>query len=136
LAECRGRGGGKPLKDATKYVASRGRPQLDWGPAQLLDGDVADAIARMKRDDGPELQVHGSADLPQTLLNRGLVDEFRIWTFPLVIGTGKRLFGDGTVPTSLRLRSGEVSTTGVFLGWYEPAGEIDVGSFKADEPPG
>ncbi len=79
--------GGKPLNDATKYVASRGTPVLDWGPAVHLEGDVAEAIAALKRGDGPELQVHGSGDLIQTLLRHNLVDEFHLWLFPVVVGT-------------------------------------------------
>jgi dihydrofolate reductase len=121
--------GGKPLNEATKYVASRGRPELPWGPAVLLDGDVAERVTVLKREDGPELQVHGSANLLQTLLQRGLIDRFHVWTFPLVIGSGKRLFGDGTVPAGLRLTDSKVSSTGVVIATYEPAGEIVTGSF-------
>jgi dihydrofolate reductase len=121
--------GGKPLNDATKYVASRGRPTLGWGPSALLEGDVAEAVARLKREDGPELQVHGSGNLLQTLIANGLVDEYRLWTFPVVLGSGKRLFGDGTIPGALRLVDSTVSTTGVIIGTYRPAGELVTGSF-------
>jgi len=121
--------GGKPLNDATKYVVSRGRPTLDWGPAVLVGGDAGEAIAELKRGDGPELQVHGSGNLIQTLLRHGLVDRFRLWTFPVVIGSGKRLFADGTIPAGLRLVDSTVSTTGVVIGTYEPAGELVTGSF-------
>jgi dihydrofolate reductase len=121
--------GAKPLNDATKYVASRGRPTLDWAPSVLIEGDAAEGIAALKRSDGPELQVHGSGDLMQTLLRHNLVDRYRLWTFPVVIGSGKRLFADGTVPAGLRLVDSTVSTTGVVIGTYEPAGEIPIGSF-------
>jgi dihydrofolate reductase len=121
--------GAKPLNDATKYVASRGQRELPWGPAVLLDGDVAEQIAELKRGDGPELQVHGSANLIQTLLRHALIDEFRLMVFPVVIGSGKRLFADGTIPAALRLTESEVSATGVLVGKYEPAGEIVTGSF-------
>src|SRR5688572_28990829 len=85
--------GAKPLNDATKYVASRTlRGPLEWQNSVLLEGDVAEAVAALKQDDGPEIQVHGSANLLQTLLRHQLVDEFQILTFPVVVGSGKKLF--------------------------------------------
>ena len=124
--------GAKPLNDATKHVASRSRPTLEWRNSVLIEGDAAEGVAALKQQDGPELQVHGSGDLVQTLLRHGLVDEYRLWVFPLVIGSGKRLFADGTVPAALRLVDSQVSTTGVVMGTYEPAGEIVTGSFALD----
>ena len=124
--------GGKPLNDATKYVASRGRPTLEWSRSVLIDGDAAEGVAALKQEEGPELQVHGSGNLVQTLLRHQLVDEFRLWVFPLVLGSGKRLFADGTVPAGLRLVDSTVSATGVMIGTYEPAGEIVTGSFAPD----
>jgi len=121
--------GGKPLNDATKYVASRGRPALDWPTSVLIEGDAAQGVAALKQGDGPELQVHGSGDLIQTLLRNNLVDEYRLWIFPLVIGAGKRLFAEGTVPAGLKLVDSKVSSTGVVIGTYRPAGEIVTGSF-------
>jgi dihydrofolate reductase len=121
--------GGKPLNDATKYVASRGRPSLDWGPAVLIEGDAAQGVAALKEGDGPELQVHGSGNLAQTLIRHGLVDEYHLWVFPLVLGRGKRLFADGTISAALRLVDSKMSTTGVFMGTYEPAGDVVTGSF-------
>ena len=121
--------GAGPLNAATKYVASRGRPELAWENSVLLEGDVAAAVAELKRGEGPELQVHGSADLIQTLLRHGLVDEFHVWTFPVVVGAGKRLFGEGTQPTGLRLLDSNVSSTGVVMATYVPAGDIPLGSF-------
>jgi dihydrofolate reductase len=121
--------GGKPLNDATKYVASRGHPTLAWGPSVLIEGDAAEGVAALKKGDGPEVQVHGSGNLIQTLLRRGLVDEYRLWVFPVVIGSGKRLFSDGTIPAGLKLLDSTVSSTGVVIGTYEPAGEIVTGSF-------
>jgi dihydrofolate reductase len=76
--------------------------------------------------------VHGSGNLIQTLMRHDLVDQYRLWVFPLVIGSGKRLFADGTVPAALRLVDSAVSTTGVIIGTYEPAGEIVTGSFALD----
>ena len=124
--------GAKVFNDATKYVASRSRPALEWSNSVLIEGDAADGLAALKTHDGPELQVHGSGDLIQTLLRHNLVDEFRLWVFPVVIGSGKRLFADGTVPSALTLVDSKVSTTGVVMGTYQPAGEIVTGSFALD----
>jgi dihydrofolate reductase len=124
--------GGKPLNDATKYVASRSRPELAWRNSVLIEGDAATGIAALKQGDGPELQVHGSGDLIQTLLRHNLVDEYRLWVFPVVIGSGKRLFSDGAVPAGLKLVGSTVSSTGVVIGTYEPAGEIVTGSFALE----
>ena len=124
--------GAKPLNDATTYVASKGRPALGWGPSVLIEGNVADGVTALKEQDGPELQVHGSGDLVQTLLRHQLVDEYRLWVFPLVIGSGKRLFAHGTVPAGLRLVDSTVSTTGVVMGTYVPAGGIVTGSFALE----
>jgi dihydrofolate reductase len=121
--------GAKPLNDATKYVASRSYLTLEWGPSVLIEGDAAEGIAALKKEDGSELQVHGSGNLIQTLMRNNLVDEYRLWVFPLVIGSGKRLFSDGTIPAGLKLVDSKVSTTGVVIGTYEPAGEIVTGSF-------
>jgi dihydrofolate reductase len=73
--------------------------------------------------------VHGSGNLIQTLMANGLIDEYRLWVFPVVLGSGKRLFADGAIPSGLRLVDSTVSTTGVVIGTYEPAGEIVTGSF-------
>ena len=124
--------GAKPLNDATKYVASRGHPTLEWTTSVLIEGDAADGIAALKEENGPELQVHGSGNLIQTLLRYNLVDRYRLWVFPLVIGSGKRLFSDGTIPSALKLVDSTVSTTGVVIGRYEPAGEIVTGSFALE----
>ena len=124
--------GAKPLNEATKYVASRGHPALEWSRSVLIEGDAADGIAALKQSEGPELQVHGSGNLIQTLMRRDLIDLYRLWVFPLVIGSGKRLFADGTVPSGLRLADSKVSTTGVVIGTYEPAGEIVTGSFAPE----
>jgi dihydrofolate reductase len=124
--------GSKPLNDATKYVASRSRPTLAWSPSVLIEGDAAEGVAELKETEGPELQVHGSGNLIQTLMRHGLVDEYRLWVFPLVIGSGKRLFSDGTIPAGLKLVGTKVSSTGVVIGTYEPAGEIVTGSFAHD----
>ena len=121
--------GAKVLNDATKYVASRGRPTLEWSNSVLIEGDAGEGLAALKKEDGPELQVHGSANLIQTLLRNSLVDEYRLWIFPVVIGKGKRLFADGTIPSGLKLVDSKVSTTGVVIATFEPAGDIPIGSF-------
>jgi dihydrofolate reductase len=120
--------GGKPLNDATKYVASRSRPRLEWSNSILIEGDAAEGIAALKREDGPELQVHGSGNLIQTLLRHDLVDQFRLWVFPVLLGSGKRLFSDGTIPAGLKLVDSKVSTTGVVIATYEPSGDIVTGT--------
>ena len=104
-------------------------PTLEWSNSVLIEGDAAEGLAALKKEDGPELQVHGSGNLIQTLLRHNLVDEYRLWVFPVVIGSGKRLFADGTIPAGLKLVDSKVSTTGVVIGTYEPAGEIPIGSF-------
>ena len=125
--------GADGLNDATKYVASRGRPNLEaWSNSVLIEGDAAEGITALKQEDGPELQVHGSGNLIQTLLRYNLVDRFRLWVFPVVLGSGKRLFADGTVPAGLKLVDSKVSTTGVVIGTYEPAGELVTGTFAPD----
>ena len=124
--------GAKVFNDATKYVASRGRPTLEWSNSVLIEGDAADGLAALKREDGPELQVHGSANLIQTLLRHNLVDQYRLWVFPVVLGSGKRLFGDGAIPAGLRLVDHKTSSTGVVMGTWEPAGELVPGTFAPE----
>ena len=123
----------RPFNAATKYVASRSRPNLEWENSVLIEGDVAEGIAALKETDGPELHVHGSANLVQTLLTHNLVDRYRLWFFPLVIGSGKRLFADGAVPAALKLVDSLVLSTGVMIGTYEPAGEIVTGSLALED---
>lgn len=123
--------GAKPLNEATKHVASRtlAPGSLEWERSVLIEGDVVEGVTRLKQEEGPELQVHGSSNLLQTLLRDNLIDRFHLWTFPVVVGSGKRLFADGTVPSGLKLVDSMVSTTGVVIGTYVPAGEIQTGSF-------
>jgi dihydrofolate reductase len=122
------------LNGTRKHVASTTLEQTQWNNSTLITGDVAEYVATLKSQDGPEIQVHGSPGLIQTLLEHDLIDEFRIWIFPLVIGTGKRLFGDGTIPAGLKLVDSKVSKTGVTINTYERAGEINPGSMEFDEP--
>src|SRR5436190_10082438 len=119
----------KPFNECTKYVASRQHLDLEWQPSVLLEGDdVAGQIAELKKGDGPELQVHGSGNLIQTLMANNLIDRYYVWTFPMVIGSGKRLFAEGTIPGALKLVDSVTSTTGVVIGTYEPAGDIVPGT--------
>ena len=120
---------GHELNAATKYVASRAKPNLSWEKSILLKGDVADEIKKLKQGDGPELQVHGSINLIQTLLKHDLVDELWLKIFPVAVGPGKRLFGEGTNPAAFKLTSSKVSPAGVVVANYERAGDVQTGSF-------
>jgi dihydrofolate reductase len=122
------------LNSTRKHVASTTLERVDWSNSTLIEGDVAEYVERLKSQDGPEIQVHGSAGLIQTLLEHDLIDEYRMWIFPLAIGTGKRFFGAGTTPIALKLVDSEVTKSGVTVNFYERAGEIDTGSFEFDEP--
>jgi dihydrofolate reductase len=126
--------GAEELNSARKYVASRTLDSVEWNNSTLLEGDVAEAVAKLRQEDGPEIQVYGSGDLLQTLLEHDLVDEFRIMIFPVVLGTGKRLFAEGAVPAGLTLAESAMSTTGVFMATYKREGDIRYGSFALDEP--
>jgi dihydrofolate reductase len=110
-----------------KYVASRTLTSVEWDTAELLQGDVGDAVRKLKAQDGGELQVHGSAGLIQTLLREDLVDELRLVVFPVVLGGGKRLFGEGTVPRTWRLTTNSTTSTGALIVSYARAGEIETG---------
>ncbi len=125
---------GEPLNKATKHVASTTRKELEWENSKLIEGDVPEAVRALKAQDGPELQVHGSAHLLQTLLAHGLTDEFRLWVFPLVLGTVKRLFDGGTVPAGLEVTRWQVSSTGVIMASYRSGAEIKGGSFVPETP--
>jgi dihydrofolate reductase len=122
------------LNSTRKHVASTTLREVEWSNSTLITGDVADYVATLTSQDGPEIQVHGSPGLIQTLLEHDLIDELRIWIFPVVIGTGKRLFGAGTIPAGLKLVDSRTSKTGVTINTYERAGAIDYGSFEFDEP--
>jgi dihydrofolate reductase len=111
-----------------KYVASRTLSSVEWETAELLQGDVGDAVRKLKAEDGGELQVHGSAGLIQTLLAEDVIDELRLVVFPVSLGQGKRLFGDGTVPRTWKLTSSKASSTGALIVSYERAGEVETGS--------
>jgi dihydrofolate reductase len=119
----------KLLNGLPKYVASRSTPTLSWSGSRLLDADVPAAVAALKREDVGELQVIGSLDLAQTLIAHGLVDEFRLMVYPVLLGTGKRLFASGTAPAGLSLVSTETTDAGVTASVYRPVGGVSYGSF-------
>jgi len=121
--------GADGLNKARKYVVSKTLSKLDWNNSVLVKGNVPEEIKKLKRQDGPELQVHGSSNLIQTLLKHDLVDEFRLKIYPVSIGHGKRLFGDGTIPASFKLLESKTSTTGVIVATYGRDGAIKTGSF-------
>jgi len=119
-----------PLNNATKYVVTNSLDRADWGPSQIIRGDVIPQLQRLKEQDGPELQVHGSSNLLQTLIKHNLVDQYNVMIFPVVLGNGKRLFGDGAIPAGLRQTFSKTASTGVIMATYEPAGSIQLGTFR------
>lgn len=121
------------LNSVAKYVASRTLNEVTWNNSTLIQGDVAAAVAELKEQPGGEIQVTGSGDLIQTLMEHDLVDEYRLWVFPVVVGEGKRLFARGTLPAALKLADTKTSSTGVAIHTYERAGELQSGSFAVDE---
>lgn len=117
------------VNDMNKYVASHTMRQHSWQNSVFLNGDVADQVRTLKQGPGPDLQVHGSATLIQTLLAHDLVDEFWIKVFPVVLGKGKRLFGEGAMPAALTVSNTTVTPSGVVVSTYTRAGEVITGSF-------
>ena len=124
----------KTLNAAKKHVASRTLKTLHWSNSTLLQGDVVPAIIALKAQPGPDLQMIGSGNLIQMLQAASLIDEYNVWTFPAVLGRGKRLFGETARPSALRLVRSQVSKTGVVMSTYVPAGDIQPGSFASTEP--
>jgi dihydrofolate reductase len=122
------------LNAAKKHVASRTLTALHWHNSALLRGDVVAAIQALKARPGPSLQVIGSGNLLHTLQAAALIDEYHVWTFPLLLGRGKRLFGEAVRPCALRLVRSRVSASGVVMSTYVPAGDIRPGTFAAAEP--
>ncbi len=121
------------LNRRPKYVASRRLDTVEWHNSVLLEGDVVEAVRKLKDQDCDEIQVHGSSDLLQTLLRHDLVDTLRIWQFPVVLGTGKRLFGEGAIPAAFELVETQLSTTGAVLHVYERAGDLRYGIVEVAE---
>jgi dihydrofolate reductase len=120
---------GAGINKATKYVASNTLKSHDWQKSVFLSGNVPEEITKLKEQDGPDLQVHGSANLIQTLLKHDLVDEFWLKIFPVTLGTGKRLFEQGTIPAAYTLVDSKTSPTGVIVASLKRAGDVKTGSF-------
>ncbi len=119
------------INSATKYVVSDTRTDSLWDNTVFIKDNVVEEICRMKQQDGPDLQVHGSSQLLQTLFKHDLVDDLWIKIFPITLGTGKRLFGEGTMPAAFKLTHSEPTPSGVIVARYERAGEVKTGSFGA-----
>lgn len=121
------------LNSLPKYVVSKTLDKVEWNNSTLIKGDVAEEVAKLKRRPGKELQVHGSGELAQTLMQHDLVDEYRLWFYPVVLGSGKRLFREGGVAKALRLVSSNTTSTGVVVNSYQPIGKVKYGSFEVDQ---
>jgi dihydrofolate reductase len=122
------------LNAARKHVATRTLKSLEWNNSTVLGGDVVAAVKALKGTAGPDLQIIGSGNLIQTLQAASLIDEYNVWTFPVVLGRGKRLFEEGARPGALRLVESKVSKKGVVMSRYVPDGEVQAGSFVQNEP--
>lgn len=123
----------KVFNQVTKYVATSSDAPLTWQNSVVLR-DPAAEVAKLKRQDGPNLLIQGSSVLIQTLLKHDLIDEFDVMVFPLILGKGKRMFGEGAIPAGLKLVDSKASSTGVVMNRYRREGEIKTGSFAFDEP--
>ncbi|MEZ0286126.1 MAG: dihydrofolate reductase family protein [Thermoleophilia bacterium] len=121
------------LNAMPKHVASRTLEAVEWDNSTLIQGDVAEAVAELKEGPGGEIRVYGSGNLVQTLLANDLVDELVLWVFPVLLGEGKRLFGEGTRPAGLELADAKASSTGVALHTYRRAGAVKTGSFELED---
>jgi len=120
---------GKPYDRAKKYVVADKPFKLSWSNSALITGDVVAEIKKLKNSDGPDLLVYGSGKLIQTLLKNNLIDRMHIWTFPVTIGTGKKLFAEGTQPERFKPVDSKITSTGVIFATYEPAGELKAELF-------
>jgi dihydrofolate reductase len=122
------------INNAKKYVASRTLKKLDWSNSEIITVDVPAEVRKLKEEEGPEIQVHGSGALVQTLLNHDLVDELWLKIFPITLGSGKRLFAEGTIPAEFKLLESEITPNGVIVATYVRAGEVKTGSFALEIP--
>lgn len=126
---------GEQFNRTTKYVVTRSLDHLDWENSRRIDGDAAQAVAGLKVGTGPDIHMWGSSVLLQTLHPAGLIDEYRLWLYPLVLGRGKRLFEPGSTAQALSLVDTHTTATGVLYNIYRPAGPVRPGSFVSDTPP-
>jgi dihydrofolate reductase len=120
---------GSGINNATKYVVSKTLTTHEWKKSVFLKGNVVDEMKKLKQHDGPDIQVHGSWNLLQTLLEHNVVDEFWLKIFPVTLGIGKRLFDIGTFPASYTLVESQTSPLGVIIARFKRAGEVKTGSF-------
>ncbi|HLK23439.1 MAG TPA: dihydrofolate reductase family protein [Caulobacteraceae bacterium] len=118
----------------TKYVASRSRPAFTWQGSEWLGEDAVASLVALKAGVGPDLMVQGSSDFLQTLWKHSLVDEFAVLIFPVILGKGKRLFGEDVAPAGLELTKSKAYPTGVIVANYAPAGKVPTGDFQLAEP--
>ena len=116
------------VNTATKYVASNTMSSSEWKPSVFLSGDIAEKIAKIKQQEGPDLHVYGSGNLVQTLLKHDLVDALWVKIFPITLGSGKRLFADGTIPAAFKVTESTVTSKGVIIVNFERAGAVPTGS--------
>ena len=112
---------------ATKYVPSNSLTSGEWQPSVFISENIAEKVARIKQQQGPDLHVWGSGHLIQTLLKHHLIDTFWLMIYPITLGDGKRLFADGTVPASFLVRESKVTSNGVIIGNYALAGAVTTG---------
>lgn len=117
-----------PFNKATKYVVSGSSPKLTWENSVLIEGGVAAKLKKLKQQDGPMLQVHGSGNMIQTLLKNDLVDELWLKTFPVTLGKGKRLFAEGSMPAAFTLTDSLISPSGVIFANYKRSGQVKTGT--------
>ncbi|MDH2917053.1 MAG: dihydrofolate reductase family protein [Gallionella sp.] len=120
---------GAAINNANKYVASNTLTHHKWKNTTFLNGDVVNEVRKLKQQDSPELQVHGSANFIQTLLAHDLVDEFWLKIFPVTVGSGKRLFDKGTMPAAFTLLESKTTPSGVIAAKFRRAGEVKTGTF-------
>lgn len=118
----------KPFNSTKKHVVSHAQIELPWNNSELVTGDVAEEIKKLKEKDGPDLFVWGSGNLIQTLLKHDLIDKMHILTYPVTIGSGKKLFAKGTKPQAFKVTDSAISSTGVIIATYEPAGDLKTGT--------
>ena len=116
------------VNTATKYVASNSMTSSEWQPSVFLNGDIAEKVAKLKQEQGPDLHVWGSGNLLQTLIKHDLVDVFWLMIYPITLGDGKRLFAEGTIPAAFKVTESIVGSNGVIVVSYERAGAITTGS--------
>ncbi len=125
---------GQRFNSVVKYVATRGDVELKWNKSQSLGKDIVAAIKELKTGEGPDLLIQGSGDLIQTLLRHELIDEFKLVIFPVVLGSGKKLFAGGAVPAAMKLLRTQSSSNGVIFATYQPDGPVKTGSFVGPSP--